>query len=70
MFAPVGVPVKIVRTLNKELARFLGSQEVKDRVVALGFEVAANTREQFAALVKRDIAKYSKLIIDAGIPRE
>lgn len=70
LFAPVGVPDKIVRTLNKELANFLGSQEVKDRVVALGFEVAANTPEQFAALVKRDIAKYTKLIIDAGIPRE
>ncbi len=70
LFAPVGTPDNIVRTLNRELARFLGSQEIKDRVAALGFEMVANTPEQFAALVNRDIAKYSKLIIDAGIPRE
>ena len=70
LFAPTGTPDKIVRKLHREVARILGAKEIRDRANAQGFEVVANTPEEFAAMVKREIAKYRKIIADAGIPRE
>ena len=70
LFAPAGTPDKMVRTLYQQVARTLSAPEVMTRVNAQGFEVVANTPEQFAALVKREIDKYRKLISAAGIALE
>jgi tripartite-type tricarboxylate transporter receptor subunit TctC len=70
LFAPAGTPDKIVRTLHREVVRAVGNQETRERVAVQGFEIVANTPAQFAALVKREIAKYRKIIVDAGIPQE
>lgn len=70
LFAPAGTPDRIVRTLHQEVVRVLDVPEVRERVGVQGFYVVANTPEQFAGLVKREIAKYRKLIIEAGIPLE
>ena len=70
LFAPAGTPDKIVRKLHREAARILSAREIKDRASAQGFEVVANTPEQFAALVKHEIEKYRKLISAAGIALE
>lgn len=70
LFAPAGTPDKIVRKLHREVARILSAREIKDRASAQGFEVVANTPEQFAALIKHEIEKYRKLIAAAGIALE
>ena len=70
LFAPAGTPDKIVRKLHREAARILSAREIKDRASAQGFEVVANTPEQFAALVRAEIEKYRKLIAAAGIALE
>jgi len=70
LFAPAGTPDKIVRKLHREVARILSAREIRDRAGAQGFEVVANTPEQFAALIKHEIEKYRKLISAAGIALE
>lgn len=70
LFAPAGTPDKIVRALYEQVARTLSAPEIKARVNAQGFEVVASTPEEFAALVKREIEKYRKLIAAAGIALE
>ncbi|HEV2007831.1 MAG TPA: tripartite tricarboxylate transporter substrate binding protein [Burkholderiales bacterium] len=70
LFAPAGTPDKIVRALYQQVARTLSAPEVRERVNAQGFEIVANTPEEFAALVKREIEKYRKLISAAGIALE
>ena len=41
--------------------------DVRERMIALGFEVVGNTPEQFAAQIKSDIGRWGKVIRDAGI---
>lgn len=67
VFAPGGTPRAIVDRMNTELAKALLMQDVKDRLVALGYEPKAMTPEQFAILVERDLAKIGKIVKDARI---
>jgi tripartite-type tricarboxylate transporter receptor subunit TctC len=67
---PGGTPREIVVRLHQEIARVLKSQEIHGRLVDLGTEVVAETPEQFAALIKTELVKWSKLIKQAGIRLE
>jgi len=65
---PDGTPRAIIAKLNAELARTVKLPDVQARILNLGLNQAEdNTPEQFAAFVKADIAKYAKVIKDAGV---
>jgi len=70
IFAPAGTPRNIITKLNTEIVKILAQPEVKERLQALGAEPIGNTPEQFAAAQKADIAKYAKVLQDAGIQKE
>jgi len=70
MWAPAKTPSAIVTRLNQEIVRFLVRAEVKERFLGNQVEVVANTPEQFAAIIKADIAKWGKVFKDAGIKLE
>lgn len=65
--APAGVPKDIVARLNGTIAASLKSQDVIQRLGALGYEPLGGTPEQFAGTIKSDIAKYAKIVKTAGI---
>jgi hypothetical protein len=44
---PAGTPKEIVALLHREIVKAVASPEVKERFATLGFEVAANTPEEF-----------------------
>jgi tripartite-type tricarboxylate transporter receptor subunit TctC len=67
MFAPAKTPAAIIIRLNQEVGRLLGQADVKERFLNGGIEAAPGTPEQLAALVKNEIAKWGKVIKDAGI---
>lgn len=67
VFAPKGTPDKVIRAVNQAAAQALHSPEVKERFSTLGFVVIANTPEQFAAVVKSEVAKFRKVIKASGI---
>ncbi len=67
IFAPAGTPVAIINRLNQEIVRVLKTPEVKERFLATGSDVVAGSPAELAAYVKSDIAKWGKLIKDAGI---
>jgi tripartite-type tricarboxylate transporter receptor subunit TctC len=46
----------------------LNAPQIKDRLTSLGFVVIANTPEEFAMFVKREVEKYRKVIAESGIP--
>lgn len=70
MFAPSKTPAAVLGRLNQEVVRVLHTPEVKDRLFTAGSEVVANSPEQFAAIVKSDIARVGKVIKEAGIKVE
>ena len=64
--APAGTPKEIVSKWNAEVTRILASAEMKAFFAQQGAEPAADTPEQFAALIKSEIAKYAKIVKQSG----
>jgi tripartite-type tricarboxylate transporter receptor subunit TctC len=64
---PVGAPRDIIALLHDEIARAVALPAVEARLVALGFEPAAQTVDEIAALIKSELPKWAGVIRDAGI---
>ena len=67
MLAPAKTPAAFVNRLNREIVRFLKTAEAKEQFFNSGVETVGNLPEELAATMKSDIAKWGKLIKDAGI---
>jgi tripartite-type tricarboxylate transporter receptor subunit TctC len=67
VLAPAGTPREIVQRLNTEIVRILQSPEVKERFLKQGVDVQTSTPEQFDAFVRSEVARWAKVIQDAGI---
>ena len=67
VFAPAGVPKRIVDRLHAELIKAANDTEVKDRLIANGMDFVGGTPAELAEIVKRDYAKWSKLIKETGL---
>jgi tripartite-type tricarboxylate transporter receptor subunit TctC len=66
-FAPAGTPSDIVSKIHGEIARTLKLPDVRDRLSGLGANPVASTPEQFVAHVKKEIAKWARVVKAAGI---
>jgi tripartite-type tricarboxylate transporter receptor subunit TctC len=67
MLAPAGTPRPIVDLLHREIARIVALPDVQQRLDDLGFEVVANSPEEFAARIGSELAHWAKIIRDAKI---
>ena len=67
ILAPRGTPDKFVREVHRAAVSVLRTKEMQDIVLARGNEVIANTPEEFAAKLKRDIPRYKKIIAESSI---
>jgi tripartite-type tricarboxylate transporter receptor subunit TctC len=66
LFAPAHLPPDVTQRLNKAFVEALGSPEVKARAATLMAELAPDTPEQFAALVRSELAKYETVVKASG----
>jgi len=64
---PAGAPAAIVRQVNREINEVLKIAEVRDRMATQGAEPAGGSPEDFAAWIRNDTAKYSKLLKHIGM---
>jgi tripartite-type tricarboxylate transporter receptor subunit TctC len=67
---PARTPGAIISKLNAELARSISPPEIQKRMLDLGLEPAANTPAEFAAFVKADIARWARVVKEAGVRTE
>lgn len=67
MLAPAGTPRPIIDRLNHEMVKLLKSPEIRDRLIADGTDPAPTTPEEFAAYIKSETEKWTKVIKAAGI---
>ena len=70
LLAPAGTPRDIVARLNTEVVRILGAPDVRETLAREGYEPIGDTPEQFAALIRAEVARYAKLVKAAGIRAE
>ena len=70
IMAPARTAGAIITRLNQEVVRYIRQPSVKDLFLTAGAEVVADSPEQFAAFIKADVTKWTKVIKDAGIKIE
>jgi tripartite-type tricarboxylate transporter receptor subunit TctC len=66
-FAPAATPREIIARLNTDSVAALNVAEVKEKMAAQGLFVTANAPEPFNAFVKKEIARWTKIVKDAGV---
>ena len=67
VLAPAGTSKSVVNRLNAELVKIMHSPELKERLAATGTEPLTSTPEEFAAYIKREIAKCGEVVRKAGV---
>jgi tripartite-type tricarboxylate transporter receptor subunit TctC len=67
VLVPAATPRPVVDLLYNEIKAIVALPDIKERFATLGLDAVANTPEQFAAQIRREIVKWSKVIHDANI---
>lgn len=67
IFVPAGTPSPVIDLLQRHIAGVLQSREMQDDAVHLGYDLGGEPPEQFASFVRGEVAKWAKVIKDAGI---
>ena len=70
LLLPARTPKAIVQRLHGEVVKVLAQPETRDRVAALGFESVANSPAEFAAQIRAEVARWGKVVREAGIKVE
>jgi tripartite-type tricarboxylate transporter receptor subunit TctC len=68
--APAGTPNDVITRLHNEMTKALNEPDVRERLAGLGAEPVANTPAEFAAMIKSETAKWSRIVKDAKITAE
>ena len=66
VIAPAGVPRPVVDKLNAAINRAIASTVFKERFAMIGDEPAGGSPEEFAALIRKDSAKWADVIARSG----
>jgi tripartite-type tricarboxylate transporter receptor subunit TctC len=66
LFAPARTPADVVQRLNAAFVAALATPEVRARYAAIMTDPVSNTPEQFAAMVRTELAKYEKIVKASG----
>ena len=65
--APKGTPLHIITRLHGEISRALRAPDVHKAFASAGTDVVTGTPDEFGALVEREIAKWGRVVREAGI---
>lgn len=67
---PAGTPRRVIAKISKDAQDVLKLQDVRERMLGAGLEVAGNTPEAFAVFVKNDLAHWADVIRQTGVKVE
>ena len=67
LVGPAGIPRPIAERLNDALVKALNDPANRKALIAQGAEPMGNTIDEHAALIRREIEKWRKVIANAGI---
>jgi len=68
--APAGTPKDIVVRLSAEVTRALAAPDVRAKLAAQGFTVRGTSQEELGSLARAQLARYAKVMKEAGIRAE
>ena len=62
LFAPAGTPQEIIAWLHRESTAIVRATNIRERLAADGLDVVANSPDEFAAMIRADIEKWTKVV--------
>jgi len=65
--APARTPRETVAFINASMGKALASDDLRERLIAIGFEPFDSKPEEFAAFLAAEVQRYARVIRDAGI---
>ena len=68
--APAGAPRAVIARLNEAIVKGVTSRETRERFAALGADVVANSPDEYRKFILAELAKWSRVIREAGIRQE
>ncbi len=68
--APAATPRDVIGRLNREIVKAMNLPDVRERFSQQGVDPATNSPEQFAQLIRDEVARWGKVIRAAGIKVE
>ena len=70
LLAPRDTPVAIVERLNAEAVKAINAAETRERLAGIGGEPMTTTPTQSVAFIRDEMARWGKVIRDAGVKAE
>jgi tripartite-type tricarboxylate transporter receptor subunit TctC len=70
LFVPAGASREVVSRLNGEINAILQRDDIRSRLIDLGYEPVGNGGEQFAQFVREEISRYREIIRRTNVTLE
>jgi tripartite-type tricarboxylate transporter receptor subunit TctC len=65
--APAGAPRAVVTKFNQELLAILANPDARESLLKQGFEPVGSTPGEFAAHIKSELAKWTRVFKEMGL---
>jgi tripartite-type tricarboxylate transporter receptor subunit TctC len=66
VLAPAGTPKPVIAQLHVGIVKALDSKDLQEKMAAQGAEISKSSPEQFAALIKEELPRWSKIVKESG----
>jgi tripartite-type tricarboxylate transporter receptor subunit TctC len=70
LMAPAGTPAAVIERLNKEVIAAVSARDTAETLDKNGAEPLTSTPAELAAMIKDGVAKYAKVVKEAGVKPE
>jgi tripartite-type tricarboxylate transporter receptor subunit TctC len=70
LLAPAATPRPVIEKLGAEIAKILALPDIREKLLSQGMNPLVSTADQFAALIKADLAKFARIIKTGNIKLE
>ena len=70
LLAPAGTPAGTVQRLYDESAKALARPDIRERILPLGYDILASQPRELSAQIRAEVAKWRKVVKEAGIKVE
>lgn len=64
---PAGVSQPVISLLYREVVKALNDRVIRNQMISTGANVGGERPDEFAAFIRAELAKWGKVIKDAGI---
>jgi tripartite-type tricarboxylate transporter receptor subunit TctC len=69
LLGPPGMDPAVVKKLHDEIVQILATDDMKERIKTLGFDMIVSTPGEFGAQMVNDVARWSDVVKKAGVTK-